>query len=205
MCGIFCYIGKQNPIKMVISGLKRLEYRGYDSAGIAGIKDGEIQYRKEVGKVSALEKAIDDSPLEVALAIAQTRWATHGKPSQVNAHPHFDHKHTLALVHNGIIENHEALRSELKKKGIKFVSETDTEVIAQLIGSFYEGDILKATQRAVPLLKGAYAFALVHRDHPDTIVAAAHQAPLVVGIGSEEAFVSSDTNAFAAHTREVVF
>jgi len=205
MCGIFGYIGKQNPVKMVLNGLKRLEYRGYDSAGIAGVKNGKILFCKEVGKVSALEKMVEEVQLDVDMAIAQTRWATHGKPNQVNAHPHLDMQHKLALVHNGIIENHEALRTQLKAKGIKFVSETDTEVIAQLIGSFYEGDLLKATQQAVPLLKGSYAFALIHQEHPGTIIAVAHQAPLVIGIGSQEVFISSDPNAFAAHTREVVF
>ncbi len=205
MCGIFGYIGKKNPVKMVMNGLKRLEYRGYDSAGIAGLKDGKIYYCKEVGKVSILEQTVEEAHLDLDVAIAQTRWATHGKPSQVNAHPHFDSQHMLALVHNGIIENYESLRHQLKEKGVKFVSETDTEVIAQLIGSCYQGDILKATQEVVPLLQGAYAFALVHRDHPGLIIAVAHKAPLVIGIGAQEAFVSSDSNAFAAHTREVVF
>lgn len=205
MCGIFGYTGKQNAVKIVMNGLKRLEYRGYDSAGIAGIKNGQIYYCKEVGKVSVLEKTVVESHLELDLAIAQTRWATHGKPSQVNAHPHFNTDQTLAVVHNGIIENYEILREQLREKGVKFVSETDTEVIAHLIGTFYEGDILKATQQAVPLLKGAYAFALIHQDFPDQIVAAAHEAPLVIGIGSQEAFISSDSTAFAAHTREVVF
>ncbi len=205
MCGIFGYVGKKNPVKMVINGLKRLEYRGYDSAGIAGVKDGKLYYCKEVGKVSVLEKAVEQAHLDVDVAIAQTRWATHGKPSKVNAHPHFDTQHTLALVHNGIIENHEALRTQLKAKGIVFISDTDTEVIAHLISTFYEGNILKAVQEAVPLLQGAYAFALVHRNEPDKIIAVAHKAPLVIGIGAGEAFISSDSNAFAAHTREVVF
>lgn len=205
MCGIFAYLGSKDPVKTVIKGLKRLEYRGYDSAGIAGIKDGKIHHCKEVGKVSVLEKEVEASGMALDIAIAQTRWATHGKPSKVNAHPHFDTHHSLALVHNGIIENHDSLRKTLSEKGALFVSDTDTEVIAQLVANFYDGDILKAVQQSIPLLKGAYAFALVHRNHPDQIIAVAHEAPLVIGIGTKEAFISSDSNAFSSHTREVVF
>lgn len=205
MCGIFGYVGFQDPVKTAMAGLKKLEYRGYDSAGIAGVRQGKILHCKEVGKVSILEKEVEQANLSLDLAIAQTRWATHGKPNRINAHPHFDQKHSLALVHNGIIENHDALRKALMAKGIKFLSDTDTEVVAHLISSFYEGDILKAVQQAIPLLKGAFAIALVHRDFPDRIIAIAHESPLVIGIGSGEAFVSSDSYAFAAHTREVVF
>lgn len=205
MCGIFGYVGFRDPVKTTIAGLKKLEYRGYDSAGIAGINHGRILHCKEVGKVSTLEHEIENAKLSLELAIAQTRWATHGKPSKVNAHPHFDQDHNLALVHNGIIENHDALRKMLVAKGVKFVSETDTEVIAHLIASLYEGDILKAIQQAIPLLRGAFAVALIHRDFPDRIIAIAHESPLVIGLGSDEAFISSDSNAFASHTREVVF
>lgn len=205
MCGIFGYVGKKNPIKMALTGLKKLEYRGYDSAGLAGVKNGKIFFCKEVGKIAALEEAIAKNEMDVDVAIAQTRWATHGKPSKVNAHPHLDQDHSLALVHNGIIENYEALKTQLKAKGIKFISETDTEVIAHLLSDLYKGDILKAVQQAVPLLKGAFAFAVVHKDYPQQILAVAHKAPLVIGIGSKEAFISSDSNALAAHTREVVY
>lgn len=205
MCGIFGYIGPKDPVKTVLSGLKRLEYRGYDSAGIAGIKDGKIYFCKEVGKISALEKEVENAHISLDLAIAQTRWATHGKPSKVNAHPHFDSKHTLALVHNGIIENYDSLRKALMQKGVVFISDTDTEVIAHLVADFYEGDILKAVQQTIPLLKGSFAIALVHRDFPDQIIAIAHESPLVIGVGTKEAFISSDSNAFSAHTREVVF
>lgn len=205
MCGIFGYVGAQDAVKIVLDGLKKLEYRGYDSAGIAGLKNGQLYYCKEAGKISVLEQQVADTHLSLDLAIAQTRWATHGKPSKINAHPHVDGAHSLALVHNGIIENHEALRASLKQRGITFVSETDTEVIAHLISSLYEGDILNAVQRAIPLLKGSYAIALVHRDFPGQIIAVAHESPLVIGIGNQEAFVSSDTNAFSSFTREVVF
>lgn len=205
MCGIFGYIGSKDSVKTTLAGLKKLEYRGYDSAGIAGVRAGKILHCKEVGKVSILENEVKEANLTLDLAIAQTRWATHGKPNKINAHPHFDQKHSLALVHNGIIENHDALRKALMAKGVKFLSETDTEVVAHLVSSFYEGDILKAVQQTIPLLKGAFAIALVHRDFPDRIVAVAHESPLVIGIGANEAFISSDSNALAPHTREVVF
>ncbi|MBA2369128.1 MAG: glutamine--fructose-6-phosphate transaminase (isomerizing) [Candidatus Protochlamydia sp.] len=205
MCGIFGYIGKKNPVRMVLDGLKKLEYRGYDSAGLAGVQEGKIVSCKEVGKVSVLEKEIGKLDLKPELAIAQTRWATHGTVTKLNAHPHYDTEHTLALVHNGIIENHEILRKKLREKGVQFVSQTDTEVIAHLIAHHYEGDILKAVQRTVLELKGAYAVALVHRDFPDQIIAIAHECPLVIGIGSHEAFLSSDPHAFAFFTRQVIY
>lgn len=205
MCGIFGYVGKKNSVEIVINGLKRLEYRGYDSAGIVGIKDGQLLSCKEVGKVAILEKEVVDSKLSLDVAVAHTRWATHGKPSKLNAHPHCDSKHALAIVHNGIIENHEMLRRHLQHEGVIFESETDSEVIAHLIGSLYEGDILKAVQKAVPLLEGSFAIALVHRDFPNQIIAIAHESPLVIGVGSNEVFISSDSHAFLSHTREVVF
>ncbi len=206
MCGIFGYIGFQDPVKMSINGLKNLEYRGYDSAGIAGINDhGELLCCKEEGKIAVLEQAINAVKLQLNVAIAQTRWATHGRPSKLNAHPHLDHLHSLAVVHNGIIENHESLRKMLEEQGTVFISQTDTEVIAHLISFFYQGDLLKAVQQTVPMLKGSFAIAIVHRDFPRQIIAVAHECPLIVGIGVNEAFVSSDANAFLAHTKEVVF
>ena len=205
MCGIFGYIGPKDAVEVTLNGLKSLAYRGYDSAGIAGIKDGKIAFCKEVGKVSALENEIEKVHLSLDLAIGQTRWATHGKPTRINAHPHFDNAHSLALVHNGIIENHEALRQALIAKGAHFVSQTDTEVIAHLIASLYEGDILKAVQQAIPQLKGAFAIALLHKDFPDRIIAVANECPLIIGIGQDEAYLSSDSNAFATHTQDVVF
>ncbi|MEC7838511.1 MAG: glutamine--fructose-6-phosphate transaminase (isomerizing) [Chlamydiota bacterium] len=205
MCGIFGYIGKKDPVKIVIDGLKCLEYRGYDSAGIAGIKDGAIYGCKEVGKVSILENEVLNSKLQLDIAIAHTRWATHGEPTEKNAHPHFDSSHSLALVHNGIIENHAELKSDLMKSGVVFESDTDTEVIAHLVAKNYHGDILEAVQKTLPLLQGAYAIAIVHKDHPDKIIAVAHESPMIIGIGQDQAFISSDSHAFAPHTREVVF
>lgn len=205
MCGIFGYIGPKNAIKTVLNGLKRLEYRGYDSAGIAGLHNGKIVFCKEVGKIARLEEEINKQHIALDFAIAQTRWATHGKVVRENAHPHLDMAQSLALVHNGIIENHEALRHELKKKGVVFLSDTDSEVVAHLISSLYKGDILKAVQDAIPLLKGSYAIALIHRDFPGQIIGIAHELPLVIGIGNDEVFLSSDPNAFAFHTRQVIY
>jgi len=205
MCGIFGYIGSKDPIKMVIEGLKRLEYRGYDSAGIAGLKDGQVVYCKEVGKISVLEEEIKQSHLQLDFAIGQTRWATHGKVTKTNAHPHLDKNKSLALVHNGIIENHELLRKELQGEGISFISDTDTEVIAQLIGFFYKGDLLQAVRQTIARLQGSYAVALIHKDFPGQIIAIAHDCPLVIGIGNNEAFISSDPHAFAFYTRQAIY
>lgn len=206
MCGIFAYIGSKDSLKMVLEGLKRIEYRGYDSAGVAGILDGKILSCKEVGKISALEKELKDSKFHInGAAISQTRWATHGVPSKINAHPHFDGRHSLALVHNGIIENHESLKQNLIKEGVKFVSDTDTEVVAHLISKFYSGNLLEAIQKAVSMLKGAFAIALIHKDYPDQIIAIAQECPLVIGVGKGEAFISSDSNAFANYTKSVIY
>lgn len=205
MCGIFGYVGPKNGADIAIEGLKKLEYRGYDSAGIAGVSDGKIIFCKEVGKVSVLEKLVKAQKFDLNLAIAQTRWATHGRPSLENAHPHFDTTHSLAIVHNGIIENHEVLREMLKKNGVKFVSETDTEVVAHLISSFYEGDMLVAIQKTIVLLKGSYALAIIHKDYPDQIFGVSFESPLMLGMGEGEAFIASDSNSFACYTRDVVY
>jgi glucosamine--fructose-6-phosphate aminotransferase (isomerizing) len=205
MCGIFGYIGPENAVKKTLDGLKKLEYRGYDSSGIAGIKDGKIQYCKEVGKIAVLESKIKEQNFDFHTAIAQTRWATHGKPSRINAHPHLDEKQSLAVVHNGIIENHANLRSMLEDKGVTFVSDTDTEVVAHLISHFFQNDILKAVEQTIPLLKGSYAIALIHRDFPDQIITFAHEMPIAVGIGREESFISSDSNAFDGEVKEVIY
>lgn len=205
MCGIFGYIGSRKAVNVVIEGLKRLEYRGYDSAGLAGVQNKQIVFCKEVGKVSVLEQEVNKQCYDIPAAIAQTRWATHGKVTQLNAHPHFDDAMSLAVVHNGIIENHDHLRKQLTAKGVNFISATDTEVIAHLIASHYQTDILQAVQKAVAQLKGAYALAVVHRDFPDQIIAVAHEAPLVIGIGNHEAFISSDPHAFAFYTRQAIY
>lgn len=205
MCGIFGYVGRKDAVKVTLNGLRRLEYRGYDSAGIGGLYQGQIASCKVVGKIDDLEKEVIKTGLKLDCAIGQTRWATHGRPSQINAHPHFDTNRTLALVHNGIIENHESLRKMLRDQGSVFVSETDTEVAAHLIAHFYEGDLLRAVQEALPLLQGSYALALVHRDYPGQLVAVAAGAPLVIGIGDQESYLSSDSAVWNADVREAMY
>lgn len=207
MCGIFAYIGPEDSAQICINGLKKLEYRGYDSAGIAGISEGKIHYCKQVGKIHVLEEAWSSTPTKLGLAIAHTRWATHGKPSQENAHPHFDENFHVAVVHNGIVENHTALRNMLKTHGSSFQSDTDTEVIAQLVSHFYEGDLLAAVQKALSLMTGFWGIAIIHKNHPDTIIAAARENPLAIGqrVGSRETFISSDPNAFHVPDLDVLY
>lgn len=205
MCGIFGYIGPQKAVKIALAGIKRLEYRGYDSAGIAGLHDGKLCVCKDKGKISNLEAKVREDNLSLDLAVAHTRWATHGEPSEINAHPHVDTANTLALVHNGIIENHAFLRHDLENKGVTFRSETDTEVLAQLIADLYDGDIRKAVQQALEMCEGSFAIALVHKDYPGHIIAAGNESPLAVGLGNGEVFIASDSNAFLVHTREVFY
>jgi glucosamine--fructose-6-phosphate aminotransferase (isomerizing) len=207
MCGIFGVVSekKRNCILACLEGLKKLEYRGYDSAGIAGLYKGSLKGWKEAGKIRVLEEAISKHPFELEVAIAHTRWATHGKPSQINAHPQFDEHHHLAVVHNGIIENHFTLREFLKKEGVKFRSDTDTEVIAQLISYHNKGDLLKAILKTLKQLQGALAIAIVHKDYPDQIFASARESPLAIGKKEAEAFLSSDPNAFSESDLDVTF
>lgn len=208
MCGIFAYIGPRNPAKICLKGLKKLEYRGYDSAGVAGVEKGMLITYKAVGKLTALEKVIQRCQNhQLHLAIAHTRWATHGKPTEENAHPHFDQMHSLAVVHNGIIENHFAIRSMLQEQGRHFYSDTDTEVIAQLIAHFYTNDLLAAVKQALSLLKGFWGIAVIHKNHPDQIITAAYQNSIAIGCNlvRKEAFISSDANAFSETDLEVMF
>ncbi len=205
MCGIFGYTGKKNAKTIAIEGLKKLEYRGYDSAGIAFFDKGNIDFVKQRGKVAELEKAMEKHDSPSHLAIAHTRWATHGKPSEINAHPHLDEISSLAVVHNGIIENYRPLRNMLIEKGFSFKSETDTEVVSHLLSYYYKGDILLAIKEVLALLHGAFSIAVIHKDHPETIFAFALHAPLAIGQGSGEAFISSDPNVFAAFASHVTF
>lgn len=207
MCGIVGYIGTENNAKeVVIEGLKRLEYRGYDSAGIALYKDGYIETRKHVGEISNLEKIIKDDDFESTLGIGHTRWATHGAPSDVNSHPHSNSDNTVTVVHNGIIENYVELRAWLTSEyGIQFKSETDTEVIAHLIGIYYDGDLLQAVNRAVAEMRGAYAIGVIAAGEPDKMVAVRKDAPLVVGLGKGCNFIASDIPALLKYVREIYF
>lgn len=198
MCGIFGHLGPSDSAHLCIQGLKFLEYRGYDSAGIAGISAGQLIYHKEVGTLARLEETLKKNPISLELAIAHTRWATHGIATRDNAHPHFDEHHHVAAVHNGIIENYAPLKAMLQKTGVKFSTGTDSEVIAQLVSHFYRGNLLQSAQEALALLKGTWGIALIHKNHPDQIIAAARENTLAVAFDPEkgEAFVSSDAHSF---------
>ncbi|MFJ4711174.1 glutamine--fructose-6-phosphate transaminase (isomerizing) [Streptomyces sp. NPDC088785] len=205
MCGIVGYVGSQSAHDVVLAGLKRLEYRGYDSAGIAVLADGALSSVKKAGKLANLEKALVDRPLPVgSTGIGHTRWATHGGPTDANAHPHADGSGRIAVVHNGIIENFAALREELAERGHPLVSETDTEVVAHLLGEERAGDLAEAMRRVCRRLEGAFTLVAVDADAPDVVVGARRNSPLVVGVGEGEAFLASDVSAFIAHTRSAI-
>lgn len=206
MCGIVGFVGSDHAKEKIIDGLKRLEYRGYDSAGIAMPINGKIEVRKHVGEIKNLEKIIGDPGFDSSVGIGHTRWATHGVPSDVNAHPHVNGDNTIAIVHNGIIENYQELKEWLaEEKGVKFRSETDSEVIAHLIGVFYDGDLLEAVNRAVAQMRGAYAVCAIAAAEPDKIVAVRKDAPLVAGIGKGCNFIASDIPALLKYVRQVYF
>ena len=208
MCGIVGYFGKQDAVPILMKGLKRLEYRGYDSAGIAVLNSDGSHSIKKAGKVSELEKLVDDSPLNGTIGIGHTRWATHGAPTDINSHPHWDHTGNIAIVHNGIIENYSVLKTVLDKKGYQFKSETDTEVLVQLISDIYYSDGLEfsqAVQIALNEVVGAYGIVAFCNDEPNQLVAARLGSPLVLGIGENEYFIASDASPIVEHTRNVVY
>jgi glutamine---fructose-6-phosphate transaminase (isomerizing) len=202
MCGIVAYLGNKPARPLLIEGLKRLEYRGYDSAGMA-VLNGGLQVCKCVGRVSMLEEKLEHvAGFEGTLGIAHTRWATHGGVTDANAHPHRDDKVGIALIHNGIIENYGSLKTALKERGHRFSSDTDTEVLAMLIGELYEGDLERAVQAALREVTGAYAIAVICEKEPDTLVVARKGSPLMVGVGNDEYIVASDASAIVAHTTQ---
>jgi glutamine---fructose-6-phosphate transaminase (isomerizing) len=206
MCGIVGYVGSREATSVLLDGLRRLEYRGYDSSGIAvAHANGDVDLRRRVGKVDALTASLVREPIAGQVGIAHTRWATHGQPSEENAHPHTDSRGQLFLVHNGIIENYRELRQELEKAGCVFRSATDTEVAAQLIGHYYQGDAVAAVRQAIPRLRGSFAFAMVFRDHPDQIIVVRNRSPLILGLGNGENFIGSDPQALLNYTRRVLF
>jgi glucosamine--fructose-6-phosphate aminotransferase (isomerizing) len=213
MCGIVGAVSTRNIVPILIEGLKRLEYRGYDSCGVAVHQGGELRRARSTSRVAELEAGAAADGISAGTGIAHTRWATHGAPAVHNAHPHFSAgprageaaSGKVALVHNGIIENHEELRRELQGKGYVFASQTDTEVIAHLVHSLYDGDLLDAVQRALPRLKGAYAIAVFCRDEPHRVVGAREGSPLVVGVGQGENFLASDAMALAGVTNQIVY
>ncbi len=205
MCGIIGYIGMRGATPLLLEGLKRMEYRGYDSAGVAVMNGSGVETRKAAGKISQLERALAASPVEGDMGIGHTRWATHGVPNECNAHPHVDCKGDIAVVHNGIIENSGTLKQGLQARGHRFVSETDTEVIAHLIEEAFDGNLEDAVIEALWQIEGTYGIAVVSSKDRNKIVAARKGSPLLIGLGDGEYYVASDVSAILAHTREVVY
>lgn len=205
MCGIVGAVAQRNVVEILLEGLRRLEYRGYDSAGIAVLENNAIEIRKAAGKVVNLEESIAEQPINSHIGIAHTRWATHGKPTQINAHPHFSEN--LAIVHNGIIENHEDLREMLQSKGYQFVSETDTEVVAHLINEFLKesASLMEAVKKSIALCEGAYALGVISKGQNDKLIAARKGSPLVIGVGIEENFIASDQLALRQVTDKFIY
>lgn len=205
MCGIVGYVGSRDVIPVLLGGLSKLEYRGYDSAGIAVVKDGKLNIQKTKGRLSGLCSMLEEFEAKNTVGIGHTRWATHGEPSFENSHPHTNCAGDIAIVHNGIIENYLKLKQWLMGEGTTFTSETDTEVIAHLINHFYDGDLLEAVKNAVEKLEGSYALGVVSEKHPDMMIAARKDSPLVVGIGDGENLIASDIPALLKYTRDVYF
>ncbi|MCK5734622.1 MAG: glutamine--fructose-6-phosphate aminotransferase, partial [Candidatus Latescibacteria bacterium] len=219
MCGIVAYLGKKAAQSILVEGLKRLEYRGYDSAGVALLDGGAIRIKKTSGRINALEAVLDAPDRDETLGIGHTRWATHGEPNTANAHPHLDYTGKIAVVHNGIIENYATLKTWLQKEGAEFASETDTEVIANLIGYFYaKGEKAEgrkpsggqnrfewAVQRALYELYGTYGLAMICSDFPETLIGAKKGSPLILGVGDSEYILASDASAIVEHTTQAIY
>ncbi len=205
MCGIIGYVGRKPALPILIDGLRRLEYRGYDSTGVALVQPSEVTVLKAAGRLSVLEGTLDYDAHPQTHGIGHTRWATHGAPTNVNAHPHADSSGKFAIIHNGIIENNRTLRTYLEQKGVIFTSETDTEVLVQLIAQLYEGDLEQAVRLALREVSGTYGMAVVCADEPDLIIAARKGSPLIVGVGQGEHILASDAAAILAHTTQVVY
>src|SRR5438874_4946650 len=214
MCGIVGYVGRAEAAQILLEGLRRLEYRGYDSAGVAVVDGGNLETRKCVGRIAALARLTTKRPLSGCFGISHTRWATHGKVTDENAHPHFDASGKLALVHNGVIENYQLLKEQLIQNGdTNFRSDTDTEVLAHLIGNIYrqldgkdsKARLVNATRAALKQVIGTYGIAVIHADIPNFIVGARRGSPLVLGVGKDENFLASDVSAIVAYTRDAVY
>src|SRR5712675_2476670 len=206
MCGIVGYIGHKKVVPVIIEGLRKLEYRGYDSAGIAVVDAaGKLEIRRASGKLRNLEEVIQKSPIDGTYGIGHTRWATHGRPTEENAHPHRDCTGQIVVVHNGIVENYLSLKQQLQDEGHKFVTETDTEIIAHLVEKYFTGNLEAAVRLAVKQLTGVFALAVLSRSDPNKIVAARQGPPVVIGLGDGEYFVASDVPAILGHTRDMFF
>src|SRR6202007_2476552 len=206
MCGIVGYIGPRKAVPIILDGLKRLEYRGYDSAGLAVVGDnGVLVMRRASGKLRNLEDAIRMSPMEGGYGIGHTRWATHGRPTEENAHPHRDCHGDIVVVHNGIVENYLALKQQLTSEGHRFCTETDTEIIAHLVEKYFDGNLENAVRDAVRQLTGVFALSVISKKDPNKILAARSGPPVVIGLGDSEYFVASDVPAILSHTRDMIF
>ena len=206
MCGIVGYIGASQAAPILLDGLGKLEYRGYDSAGIAVYDGKKIQVKKAIGRLKVLsELTHDGATMPGTLGVGHTRWATHGAPSDLNAHPHYNKEETIAVVHNGIIENYLKLRKKLTEKGYEFRSETDTEVVAHLLDYYYKGDPLEAITKVMHRVEGSYALGILFREHPDRLYAVRKDSPLIVGQGKDGNLIASDVPAVLKYTREVYF
>jgi glucosamine--fructose-6-phosphate aminotransferase (isomerizing) len=205
MCGILAYLGKEPALPILLEGLRRLEYRGYDSSGLAVMEDSQVFCQKTAGKIEALENRLVDAQWQGYAGIAHTRWATHGQPSEANAHPHSDCRGRIFVVHNGIIENHQRLKEQLRARGHVFKAETDTEVLAHLIEEYHREGLMQAVKEALLLVQGTYGIAVLSVDHPGKIVLAAKGSPLILGIGNKGIWAASDVCALVSHTREVVY
>ena len=205
MCGIVGYIGQNEALPILVGGLKKLEYRGYDSSGVALIEDGNIETVRASGKIAALEDKLKNKPLHGHVGIAHTRWATHGAPTEQNAHPHQSFDGKISIVHNGIIENYAILKKKLQSEGVEFKSETDTEVVAHLIARYYKGNLKEAVLKAISKIEGTFGLAVICKEEPGTMIGARRGSPLILGIGQNEFYLASDVSAIIMHTQKVVY
>ncbi len=205
MCGIIGYVGEKDAVPLILNGLKKLEYRGYDSAGLAVYSEDEITVVKRKGRIEVLKDAVESGTLYGSAGIGHTRWATHGEPSNENSHPHVGEKKKIVIVHNGIIENYKLLKQHLEKKGIRFTSETDSEIVAQLAEYYYDGDIIDTVIKVTNAIEGSYALGIMCTEHPNKIVAVKKDSPLIVGINGGGCFIASDVPAILEHTRDVYY
>ena len=206
MCGIIGYVGTENEaVEVILDGLSKLEYRGYDSAGLALIEDGKIFIEKKSGRLLNLKKALKGRVDKSCIGIGHTRWATHGNPTDENSHPHFSQDRKVAVVHNGIIENYIDLRDELEKEGVVFTSQTDSEVVAHLFSKYFDGDMISTLKKVKSIIRGSYALGIIEVDNPDKMVCARKESPLIIGLGKDKNFIASDVPAILKYTRDVVF
>ena len=197
MCGIIGYSGSNaNAVEVLLEGLEKVEYRGYDSAGIAFVTDRGIQIEKKSGKLENLKNHMKNFEILSCTGIGHTRWATHGVPTDRNAHPHYSESKDVALIHNGIIENYAEIKKELLEQGVKFSSDTDTEVVAQLFSKLYDGDLYSTLKKVLKRIRGTYAFAIIHKDFPDRMICCRNHSPLIVGLGEHQNFIASDVSEF---------